>query len=120
SDLKNASGWLLNLEERYAPDVIHLNGYVHGSCPWVAPVLVVGHSCVLSWWSAVKKENVPAGWGRYATAVADGLLAADRVVVPSRTMGAALQRHYDLPVEPCVIPNGCSERGLTSRGPKEP
>ena len=35
------------LERRLRPDVVHLNGYTHGALPWRAPVLVVGHSCVL-------------------------------------------------------------------------
>ena len=51
----DASGeWLLQLEEEVQPDVIHLNGYVYGALPWKAPVMVVAHSDVYSWFYAVK------------------------------------------------------------------
>lgn len=36
-DVEKAGDWLLVLEDRIGPDVIHLNGYVHGSLPWSAP-----------------------------------------------------------------------------------
>src|ERR1043165_1265122 len=54
SDVKRAGDWLLHLENRLQPDLIHLNGYAHGSLPWNNPTLVAGHSCVFSWWRAVK------------------------------------------------------------------
>jgi len=53
-DLRRAGEWLLGLEERVRPDLIHLNSFAHGDLPWRAPTVVVGHSCVLSWWEAVK------------------------------------------------------------------
>src|SRR5688500_5982965 len=45
-DVEAAGKWLLSLERDFQPDLIHLNGYAHGSLPWNAPVLNVGHSCV--------------------------------------------------------------------------
>jgi len=32
-DVEKAGDWLLALEERVRPDVIHLNGFAHGSLP---------------------------------------------------------------------------------------
>src|SRR5690606_38167348 len=52
-DVERAGAWLLELEQELDPDVVHLNGYAHGALPFRAPKLVVGHSCVLSWWEAV-------------------------------------------------------------------
>jgi glycogen(starch) synthase len=52
-DVEKAAEWLLRLEDRVRPDLIHLNGYAHGALPWSAPKVMVGHSCVLSWWRAV-------------------------------------------------------------------
>ena len=52
-DIQRAGKWLLQLEEQVRPDVVHLNGYVHGALPWRAPTVMAGHSCVLSWWLAV-------------------------------------------------------------------
>ncbi|MEO6191881.1 MAG: glycosyltransferase family 4 protein [Thermoanaerobaculia bacterium] len=93
-DVEKAGDWLLGLEERVRPDLIHLNGYAHGSLPWNAPMMMVGHSCVLSWHKAVKGEAAPADWDRYAQAVTAGLAAADLVVAPSEAMLSALTENY--------------------------
>lgn len=105
-DVERAGEWLLGLEERFAPDLIHLNGFVHGSLPWSAPKIVVGHSCVLSWWEAVKREPAPEGWDRYREEVRAGLAAADLVVAPSATMMAVLCRHYGPLPRTRVVLNG--------------
>ncbi len=118
-DLDRAGRWLLELEARFHPDVIHLNGYVHASLPWLAPTLIVAHSCVISWWKAVKGGAPPEEWDRYAAAVAEGLNACDQVVVPSRAMGEALMDHYGIS-EPQVIPNGCQMSCYVSSPMKEP
>ncbi|HYO70741.1 MAG TPA: glycosyltransferase family 4 protein, partial [Archangium sp.] len=81
-DVRASGEWLLGLEARLAPDVIHLNGYCHGALPWRAPVLMVAHSCVLSWWEAVKGEPAPGRYTRSQQEVARGLRAAARVVAP--------------------------------------
>jgi glycosyltransferase involved in cell wall biosynthesis len=93
-DVRAAGEWLLALEARLRPDVVHLNGYAHGALPWARAPLVVGHSCVLSWWRAVKGEDAPERYTRYQQAVAAGLHAAGRVVAPSGAMLEALQAHY--------------------------
>src|SRR5215212_1405360 len=36
-DVERAGVWLLELESHLSPDLIHLNGYAHGSMPWSAP-----------------------------------------------------------------------------------
>lgn len=101
-----AGDWLLQLATRYRPDVIHLNGYAHGALPWAAPVLVVGHSCVLSWWRAVKGEDAPAAWHTYRRRVAAGLRSADLIAAPTRAMLAALDRLYGPLAATRVIHNG--------------
>jgi glycogen(starch) synthase len=118
-DVEKAGDWLLNLESRICPDMVHLNGYVHGSLPWNAPKIVVGHSCVLSWWRAVKKEDAPEAWDRYQMEVAAGLQAADLVVAPSAAMLASLSEHYGELAHARVIANG-RDPGLFRPSAKEP
>ncbi|HEY9422664.1 MAG TPA: glycosyltransferase family 4 protein, partial [Thermoanaerobaculia bacterium] len=88
-DVEKAGEWLLRLADRVRPDLIHLNGYAHGALPWNAPKVMVGHSCVLSWWQAVKGEPAPEAWDRYACEVGAGLAAADLVIAPSEAMLAS-------------------------------
>jgi glycosyltransferase involved in cell wall biosynthesis len=94
SDVARAGDWLLEIESRVRPDIIHLNGYAHGSLPWNAPKIVVGHSCVLSWWKSVKKCEAPDCWDEYAVAARKGLRAADLVVAPTRAMLDFLKFYY--------------------------
>jgi glycosyltransferase involved in cell wall biosynthesis len=118
-DLATAGDWLLGLEERECPDVVHLNGYTLSPLAWHAPRVVVGHSCVLSWWQAVLGERAPAKYDRYRRAVARGLRAADVVVSPTRSMLRSLRDHYGAPARARVIPHGVSaERAAVGR--KEP
>ena len=118
-DVARAGDWLLDLEGRVRPDVVHLNGYAHGALPWRAPVVMVGHSCVLSWWQAVKGENVPPEWARYRAEVRRGLRAADLVLAPTRAMLAALDRHYG-PLPPSGIVFNGREATVFPPSIKEP
>ena len=105
-DVVAAGTWLLDLEALTQPDVVHLNGYTHGVLPWKSPTLLVGHSCVLSWFAAVKGTVPPAGWERYQQEVRRGLHAADLVTAPTEAMLTALRTHYgDFRAAP-VVYNG--------------
>ena len=106
SDVKRAGDWLLHLENRLRPDLIHLNGYTHAQLPWKAPTLVVGHSCVCSWWQSVHGDEPPGEWERYKREVTAGLHAANVVVAPSASMLQALKTHYGSISKARVIPNG--------------
>src|SRR5437868_138663 len=108
ADLLRAGTWLLDLETDHSPDFIHLNGYVHGVLPFTRPMLIVAHSCVLSWWSAVKTEPLPPSWTRYHDAVERGLASADLLVAPSAWMLGALQHHYRFATPSKLIHNGRS------------
>lgn len=105
-DVERAGEWLLGLAEDARPDVVHLNGYAHAPLPWPAPVLVVAHSDVATWWEAVRGGAPPPEWDRYRAAVQEGLLAADAAAAPTRAMLDALRRHYDLATDCYVVPNG--------------
>jgi glycogen synthase len=106
ADVKRAGDWLLHLESRLQPDLVHLNGYAHAKLPWKNPTLVAGHSCVFSWWQSVHHDSPPAEWQRYKDEVRNGLRATDLVVTPSTAMLRALNTHYGSIQTARVIPNG--------------
>lgn len=120
-DVARAGDWLLGLEREYRPDVVHLNGTLsHGALPWKAPVLLTAHSCVCSWWRAVKGGDAPsAEWGRYRAAVACGLHAADYVTAPTGAMLDALAETYGTPGRAAVVPNGRDPERFRPDGAKE-
>jgi glycosyltransferase involved in cell wall biosynthesis len=118
-DVILAAGWLLELEREFVPDVVHLNGYVHAALPWRAPRLVVGHSCVCSWFEALRGRTAPPAWRPYAERVRRGLRAADAVSAPTQHMLDTLYRLYGPFARHAPIYNGRSSR-LFRTGPKEP
>lgn len=109
-DVDNAGEWLLAIERRCAPDLIHLNGYAHAAFPWRAPKVVVCHSCVLSWWLAVHCKPAPvAEWSRYRDRVRQGLLAADYVVAPTRAMLQSIEKLYGLTTHAIAVISNARE-----------
>ena len=115
-DVDEAGRWLLDLEARVRPELVHLNGYAHGALPFRAPKLVVAHSCVLSWWRAVKSEDAPPEWDTYRRRVEEGLRGADVVAAPSAWMLAALDEHYRLSAPRRLIYNGRRFTPATGHG----
>lgn len=76
-------------------ELLHLN-----ALPQCAPALrawpVVGftHSCLPTWWSAVRSAPLPAEWKAHEQANASGYRAAHIVVAPSRAHAAAVRERY--------------------------
>ncbi len=86
---------LRTLERAIGPDIVHVNGFREAACGWRAPVLLVAHSCVRSWWRACRGEEPPAAdWDAYLAGVQAGLVAADAVVAPTAAFLAELERLY--------------------------
>lgn len=88
-------------------DLVQLNAPAFAAgAPFDRPVLAVAHSCVGSWWRAVRQGPLPADLGWRAALTAQGLAAADQVVVPSKSFAAALAQTYAFTVPPRIVPNG--------------
>jgi glycogen(starch) synthase len=116
-DVDAAGEWLLDLERQRRPDIVHLNGYALGACPFEAPVVIVAHSCVLSWWRSVKGEEAPPEWDEYRRRLVRGLEGAGAVVAPTSAMLAWVPRAGEASYR--VIPNGRAA-DLPRRGAKLP
>lgn len=115
----DASGeWLLQLEEQVQPDIIHLNAFAYGALPFKAPVVMVAHSDVYSWYREVKNEQPAAQWEEYFNRIQRGLEGADFVIAPSREMRYFTREMYGVrkPVE--VIYNART-KGIFHSGRKE-
>ncbi|HEX2229655.1 MAG TPA: glycosyltransferase family 4 protein [Candidatus Binatia bacterium] len=118
-DVDDAAAWLLQLESYVRPAIIHLNGYCHANLAWTAPSLVVGHSCVYSWFAAVKRQAPGCEWEEYRRRVVAGLRAATLVTAPSETMLAALRYHYGCFRSGGAVYNGRAELDFRP-GEKQP
>lgn len=106
ADVDLASLWLLKVAKSFHADIVHLNGFSHAGLTWRAPAVVVAHSCVNSWWKAVKTEPVPLGFAEYTRRVSAALRHASLVIGPTNAMLEVIDKHYGLSVPIKVVPNG--------------
>ncbi|MDQ4060668.1 MAG: glycosyltransferase family 4 protein [Pseudomonadota bacterium] len=112
--------WLAEDEARFTATVRALSrlaedtgaGLVHLNAPAQAagfevdvPLVVAAHSCLATWWKAVKTGAMPEDWGWRVRLTAEGLRRADLVLAPSRAFGAALESCYG-PLRVSVVHNG--------------
>lgn len=118
-DVDKAGEWLMEINAKLVPDLVHLNNYCHGNISWYTPTLMVCHSCVQSWWQSVKSEPAPATYESYAARVKKGLKAVDVVVAPSKVMMDIAEELYGPFIESKVIYNGRDSNGFKPASKKE-
>jgi glycosyltransferase involved in cell wall biosynthesis len=87
--------------------LVHLNHpALAGSVRFDHPVIAVAHSCVATWWAAVKTGLLPPDLAWRAELTGRGYRAAQGVLAPSAAFAAATRAAYRLPAAPMVVPNG--------------
>jgi glycosyltransferase involved in cell wall biosynthesis len=118
ADVSHARAVLGEIAHRYAPDIVHLNGFREATFDWEVPTVVVAHSCVNSWVAACGETQCFAAgeWTVYTSAVRAGLRAADAWVAPTSAFRDQLARQYELSATGHMIWNGVE--GIA--GPCEP
>lgn len=118
-DVDAAGEELQTLAQWLRPDLIHFNEYSHAARRWECPTLVVGHSCVYSWFDAVKATAPGGDWGEYWRRVRAGLGGTTAIMAPSQAMAGALEKHYGPTAGVTVVHNGRDARDYHP-GEKQP
>jgi len=93
-DLEQGTEWVSGFARRWGADLVHLNHYAYAVGDFGAPVLVVAHSDIRSWYADVRGVEAPSGWDGYTAVVKAGLRAADAVVAPTAYQSGRLAQHY--------------------------
>jgi glycosyltransferase involved in cell wall biosynthesis len=90
-------------------DLLHLNAASQAAGLRTAlPVVVAAHSCVATWWDAMRDAALPDTWGWQAELNARGMQRAEMVIAPSEGHASALRRVYG-PIDGlAVVPNAIS------------
>ena len=70
------------------------------------PVIVVSHSCVVTWWEAMVGGDLPAQWNWHKRRNLAGFHRADAIVTPSASQADLLFRCYGPLPGLRVVPNG--------------
>ena len=91
-------------------DLVHLNApALAAGFACAAPVVAAAHSCLASWWKAVKGTAIPGDWDWRVRVTAEGLRRADLALAPSRAFASALEACYG-PLRLRVVHNGRTRR----------
>lgn len=95
ASLKGLPEKLCRLASEEGADLLHLNLPSQAAeMDTRLPVLVVSHSCVVTWWNAMRSGRLPAEWAWMKRQNAAGMKRADAVVAPSGSHAQALGRCY--------------------------
>ncbi|WP_235913924.1 glycosyltransferase family 4 protein [Teichococcus coralli] len=88
-------------------DLVHLNSpALAASGGFTVPVVAACHSCVASWWEAVRGGPLPPDLAWRSALVTEGYRAADRLLAPSAAFAATTARLHGLAAPPQVVHNG--------------
>ncbi|WP_349370746.1 glycosyltransferase family 4 protein [Salinarimonas sp.] len=108
---------LEGVADLYDVDLLHLNYPSHArGLATTRPVIVMSHSCMTTWWAALRGGEPPEEFALNARLVREGFARADRVLAPSRSHANALTRAYGSLPSLDVVRNASFARPL----PPEP
>jgi glycosyltransferase involved in cell wall biosynthesis len=103
---------LAALAREVGADLVHLNTPAPAACAaFSAPLVIACHSCVATWWDAVRSGPLPDDFRWRAELTGQAYAAARLLVAPTAAFAAATARTYGLRHPPLVINNG--RRALT-------
>lgn len=106
-DVKEASQSIAHLAARVRPDLIHLNTpALAADGRFDVPVVAACHSCLATWWQAVKGGSLPEDFIWRIELVRRGYAAANKLLAPTRAFADATAEAYDLTQPPVVVRNG--------------
>jgi len=95
SALDEVGDTLIALGREWDVDLLHLN--LPSQAAMIAhglPIVVTSHSCIATWWQAVRGNALPPTWQWHRTLTKRGLSRADAVMTPTRSHGDALIESY--------------------------
>jgi len=118
-ELARSSERLASLAALLGVSSVHLHApALVGAARWPAPVVAVAHSCVATWWRAVRSGPMPDDLAWRGAATRAGLLAAKAVIAPTAAHAHATEATYG-PVPMEVVHNGARAQPILPR-PRRP
>ncbi|TDW35799.1 glycosyltransferase involved in cell wall biosynthesis [Rhizobium azibense] len=97
AEISVAPAEISQIARDYGVDLLHLNLPSQAAgIDTPLPVVVVSHSCVVTWFAAVRGTPVPPEWSWQRDANCEGFDRADAVLSPSRSHADALRAAYGL------------------------
>ena len=103
-ELSASAAELVGVAEAAGCRAMHLHTPALAYAPWPMPPVAVAHSCVATWWEAMRGGEPPSDFAWRRDAMARGIEAAAAVIAPSAAFAAALRRVYRC--DAAVVHNG--------------
>ena len=107
--LRQAARTLARLAGEARADIVQLHAAAFADAEYPVPVVAVHHSCLATWWQAVRGEApMPPDFAWRTAATSAGLHAAGMLVAPSAAFATMTAAAYALEQSPLVVHNGRS------------
>ena len=107
-ELRGAAEALAGLAAHAEIDLVQLHAPALAVGPYPVPVISVVHSCVATWWAAVRGGEMPDEFLWRTDLAREGLARSALVVTPTRAFARAVQQAYQLRTLPTAVHNGRS------------
>ena len=124
--LQSTATALADLADKLDVESVHLHApALVGTAPWPVPVVAMVHSCLLTWWRAMRTGAIPADFECRVEATRRGLRTVDAVAAPSGAFAEEVRTAYELgrTIEavhngrrPLALPNIVRRPGVLATG----
>lgn len=107
---------VLRAAKTFNADIVHLNTLaLAGAALSPFPCVAVAHSCVPTWWRAVRGGALPADWRAHAQVNKSGLQTASFVIAPSHSHAQDIVAVYGPQTNVRVVYNASPETAAARR-----
>jgi glycosyltransferase involved in cell wall biosynthesis len=107
SEIRHAGEAIASIADRERADIVQTcSAALLAEVRFSQPCIAVQHSCVASWWAAVRGTPMPFEFHWRRELVEAGLRRATAIVAPSIAFAAETARIYEVPVPVNAVHNG--------------
>ena len=110
AEVRAASQAVAELAKVWQADLVHLHASAFAAAAFSCPVVVTHHSCVATWWDAVRDGSLPEDFRWRTVLTGEGLMRADLVIAATAAYARSIADVYRLPHLPRVVHNGRAAR----------
>lgn len=114
-EIEDGAAALATIARWARADLIHLNHPAFGVADFHAPVVAMAHSCVATWWQAVRQGPMPSDFLWRSELARRGYRRAAAVMAPSAAFAHATASIHGLSRIPIVVRNGRPAARRTAR-----
>ncbi len=116
TDLRGVPGALASLARERGAELIHVNAPAQAAgLETDLPVAAQSHSCVITWWRAMRDEPVPPEWEWQRERNLRGMEAADLVLAPSASHAAAVKAAHTISTPVATVLNASAPAAAGGR-----